>query len=370
MDITKEPMEVGPTCHYVMGGVRVDADSTAATVPGLFAAGEVAGGMHGSNRLGGNSPRRPARLRPARGPARRALLPRTWAAGSRWTRARWSRSPGPCSSPSRAPAARTRTRSRPSCRRPCSTLVGIIRVEARAARKRSRSSRSSSSARRKVRVEGGRVYNPGWHTALDLASLLTVAECCALAALERKESRGGHTREDHPVHRRHVGDRQPGRPAAGRPRGPAARAAAPDAARAQGPLPGEEVMPNFTMRVFRGDPAGGEFKDYKVESGGGHGRARRHPPHPGHPGPGPGLPVELQGGQVRLVQRGDQRQAAPHVHDPDGHLQGRRADLGGARSGPSRSSGTSSPTSRTTTRRPSRCRRSGSSRRTRTASTG
>ena len=121
VDITKGPMEVGPTMHYVMGGVRVDADSTAATVPGLFAAGEVAGGLHGSNRLGGNSPRRPARVRPPRGPARRALLqePGRPAHGGHGP-GRVHR-PRRCSSPSRARAARTRTRSRPTCRTRCTT---------------------------------------------------------------------------------------------------------------------------------------------------------------------------------------------------------------------------------------------------------
>jgi succinate dehydrogenase / fumarate reductase flavoprotein subunit len=196
VDITKEPMEVGPTCHYVMGGVRVDADTTQATVAGLFAAGEAAGGMHGSNRLGGNSLSdllvfgRRAGLHAAlyaknfggqlvvgadqvESVARRMLEP--------FTR-----------SGSENPYA-----IQAELQETMQVLVGIIRTEAelREALKRIDGLKARAT---KVRVDGGRVYNPGWHTALDLDSLLTVAECSALAALERTESRGGHTRDDHP----------------------------------------------------------------------------------------------------------------------------------------------------------------------------
>jgi succinate dehydrogenase / fumarate reductase flavoprotein subunit len=196
VDITKEPMEVGPTCHYVMGGVRVEADSTAATVPGLFAAGEAAGGMHGSNRLGGNSLSdllvfgRRAGLYAAlyakdfggmltvageqvEAAARQVLEPFTRAGGE---------------NPYAIQAELQDTMQ---------TLVGIIRreEELREALKRIAALKDRA---RKVKVDGGRVYNPAWHTALDLESLLTVAECSAAAALERTESRGGHTRDDHP----------------------------------------------------------------------------------------------------------------------------------------------------------------------------
>jgi succinate dehydrogenase / fumarate reductase flavoprotein subunit len=196
VDITKEPMEVGPTCHYLMGGVRVDADTTQATVPGLFAAGEAAGGMHGSNRLGGNSLSdllvfgRRAGLHAAlyaknlggqlmvgadqvESVARRMLEPFTRSGGE---------------NPYAIQAELQETMQ---------GLVGIIRTEAelREALKRIEGLKTRAA---KVRVDGGRVYNPGWHTALDLDSLLTVAECSAVAALERTESRGGHTRDDHP----------------------------------------------------------------------------------------------------------------------------------------------------------------------------
>jgi len=196
VDITKEPMEVGPAQHYVMGGVRVNADSTAATVPGLFAAGEVAGGMHGSNRLGGNSLSdlivfgRRAGLHAALyakdfgGPlvvngaqldslARETLAPLTG-----------SGSENPYAIQAELQAT-------------MHSLVGIIRTESELKEALKKIATLKERAQ-KAHVEGGRTYNPGWHTALDLRSLLTVAECSATAALERKESRGGHTREDHP----------------------------------------------------------------------------------------------------------------------------------------------------------------------------
>ena len=196
VDITKEPMEVGPTCHYVMGGVRVDADSTAATVPGLFAAGEVAGGMHGSNRLGGNS------LSDLLVFGRRAGLhaalyakdfggPLTVDAGQVEAVARevlepFSRAGGENPYAIQADLQET-----------MQSLVGLIRSERELTEALRRIETLKARAKR-VRAEGARTYNPGWHTALDLRSLLAVAECCALAALERKESRGGHTRDDHP----------------------------------------------------------------------------------------------------------------------------------------------------------------------------
>src|SRR5437870_2197790 len=196
VDITKEPMEVGPTCHYVMGGVRVDADSTAATVPGLFAAGEVAGGMHGSNRLGGNS------LSDLLVFGRRAGLhaalyakdfggPLTVDAGQVEAVARevlepFSRAGGENPYAIQADLQET-----------MQNLVGLIRSERELTEALRRIETLKARAKR-VRAEGARTYNPGWHTALDLRSLLAVAECCALAALERKESRGGHTRDDHP----------------------------------------------------------------------------------------------------------------------------------------------------------------------------
>ena len=196
VDITKEPMEVGPTCHYVMGGVRVDADSTAATVPGLFAAGEVAGGMHGANRLGGNS------LSDLLVFGRRAGLSAALFAKNRG--GQLTVDAGQVEALARevvAPFNRAHGENpyalQAELQETMQTLVGIIRTESELREALGKIERLKARAER-AGVDGNRQYNPGWHTALDLKSLLTVAECCATAALERTESRGGHTRDDHP----------------------------------------------------------------------------------------------------------------------------------------------------------------------------
>jgi succinate dehydrogenase / fumarate reductase flavoprotein subunit len=196
VDITKDPMEVGPTLHYVMGGVRVDADSGASTVPGLFAAGEVAGGLHGSNRLGGNS------LSDLLVFGRRAGFHAALYAKDRGGELRVV--PSEVESLAREalePFSRARGENpyaiQHELQETMQRLVGIIRTESELRRAVGTIEQLKERAGR-VRVEGGAVYNPGWHTALDLRSLLTVAECSALAALERRESRGGHTREDYP----------------------------------------------------------------------------------------------------------------------------------------------------------------------------
>jgi succinate dehydrogenase / fumarate reductase flavoprotein subunit len=196
VDITAEPMEVGPTCHYVMGGVRVDPDTGAATVPGLFAAGEAAGGMHGANRLGGNS------LSDLLVFGRRAGM------GA----ADYAASAGPLAPLDRAQVDEVCAQAlapfeRDGSENPYSvqsdlqetmqSLVGIIRTEKELLEALDRLEELKARAD-KVGVEGNRQFNPGWHLAQDLRSLLTVAECVTRAALERKESRGGHTREDYP----------------------------------------------------------------------------------------------------------------------------------------------------------------------------
>jgi succinate dehydrogenase flavoprotein subunit len=196
VDITREPMEVGPTCHYVMGGVRVDADSAASTVPGLFAAGEVAGGMHGANRLGGNS------LSDLIVFGRRAgLHAAEYAKGIKSALAVDDGQVAAITRDVLAPFERTGGENPYTIQRDLQemmqSLVGIIRTEPELKEAVQRLEALKERARR-VRVEGGRVYNPGWHLALDLASLLTVSEAVTLAALERRESRGGHTREDYP----------------------------------------------------------------------------------------------------------------------------------------------------------------------------
>jgi succinate dehydrogenase / fumarate reductase flavoprotein subunit len=197
VDITKEPMEVGPTCHYVMGGIRVDPDTQAATVPGLFAAGEAAGGMHGANRLGGNSlsdllvfglrAGRYAAEHAATAGTRPSVDPEQVAAAEREALAPFERA-------DRGVNPYTVQHELQDCMQ---DLVGIIRTEDELKRALERIAALKERAG-EVGVEGHRQYNPGWHLALDLRSLLTVAECVTLAALERRESRGGHTRDDYP----------------------------------------------------------------------------------------------------------------------------------------------------------------------------
>jgi succinate dehydrogenase / fumarate reductase, flavoprotein subunit len=196
VDITKEPMEVGPTCHYVMGGVRVDPDTQAGTVPGLFAAGEAAGGMHGANRLGGNSlsDLLVFGLRAGRYAAE-------YARGLRGTPPVDERQVDEVAREALLPFERTEGENPYTIQQDLQDcmqdLVGIIRTEVELKSALERIAGLKERAGR-VRVEGNRQYNPGWHLALDLPSLLTVAECVTLAALERRESRGGHTRDDYP----------------------------------------------------------------------------------------------------------------------------------------------------------------------------
>ena len=196
IDITKEPMEVGPTTHYMMGGIRVNPDTQMSTVPGLFAAGEAAAGLHGANRLGGNS--------------LSDLLVFGKLAGE--FAAKFSKDNGQGSVDEQEltnfakrvlePFERTEGDNpyqvQYDLQEMMQDLVGIVRkedelqkavIELEKLRERSR----------KVKVSGNREYNAGWHTALDLQNLLTVSEAIAKAAIERKESRGAHFREDYPA---------------------------------------------------------------------------------------------------------------------------------------------------------------------------
>jgi succinate dehydrogenase / fumarate reductase flavoprotein subunit len=200
IDITTTPMEVGPTTHYVMGGIRVDGDSQMSTVPGLFAAGECAAGLHGANRLGGNSlsdlvvfgkrageyAARFARERDAATvdkaavdeAARFALAPFEHASGN------GSSGDGPYQIQYKLQAI-------------MQDGVGIVRREPEMVRALQEVKQLEEEAAH-VTVPGNREFNPGWHTALDLRNLLTISEAVARAAIERKESRGGHFREDYP----------------------------------------------------------------------------------------------------------------------------------------------------------------------------
>ncbi|MGW6360215.1 fumarate reductase/succinate dehydrogenase flavoprotein subunit [Streptomyces sp. NPDC055092] len=204
VDITAEPMEVGPTCHYVMGGIAVDSDTAAARgVPGLFAAGEVSGGMHGSNRLGGNS------LSDLLVFGRRAgLHAAEYAAGLDErpvidaiqvdTAAAEALRPFSAEGPADGGVAENPYTLHQELQQAMNDLVGIIRHEDEMTEALSRLAGLRVRARR-AGVEGHRQFNPGWHLALDLRNMLLVSECIARAALERTESRGGHTREDHPT---------------------------------------------------------------------------------------------------------------------------------------------------------------------------
>jgi len=198
VDITKEPMEVGPTCHYVMGGVEVDPDTGAATdVPGLFAAGEVSGGMHGSNRLGGNSLGDllvfgcragigAAEYVQGLGGTHPMVDPEAVDDAAKAALAPFEREGG-----------ENPYTLHQELQQAMNDLVGIIRKEA----EMEQALTVLEDIKRRaatMAVEGHRQFNPGWHLALDLRNMLAVCECVARAALLRQESRGGHTRDDYP----------------------------------------------------------------------------------------------------------------------------------------------------------------------------
>ncbi|MCN9243025.1 fumarate reductase/succinate dehydrogenase flavoprotein subunit [Streptomyces sp. RY43-2] len=208
VDITAEAMEVGPTCHYVMGGVAVDSDTAAARgVPGLFAAGEVAGGMHGSNRLGGNSLSdllvfgRRAGLHAAHYAAGTAGRPRVDDAQVATAAAEALRpfsAEGPATGEGQTHPPENPYALHQELQQTMNDLVGIIRRESEMEQALKKLAELRARARR-AGIEGHRQFNPGWHLALDLRNMLLVSECVARAALERTESRGGHTREDFPT---------------------------------------------------------------------------------------------------------------------------------------------------------------------------
>lgn len=200
IDITKEPMEVGPTTHYVMGGIRVDGETQMSTLPGLFAAGECAGGLHGANRLGGNS--------------LSDLLVFGKLAGENAVRYAQDHPVPPFGAEQAEQVASARREALAPLERQdqggegpfqiqhelqgsMQALVGIVRNQADLERGLEAVLSLGERASR-VSVPGNREYNPGWHTAIDLRNLLIVSEAVARVAAERKESRGAHFREDHP----------------------------------------------------------------------------------------------------------------------------------------------------------------------------
>jgi succinate dehydrogenase / fumarate reductase flavoprotein subunit len=202
VDITKEPMEIGPTCHYVMGGVEVDPDSQMSKVPGLYAAGEVAGGMHGANRLGGNS------LGDLLVFGKRAGEYAAQRAATHGAPQLEGRQVEAAATEALLPFQRERGENpytlQYDLQAAMQELVGIIRTESEL-RSALKEIVALKERAKNLAVEGNRQFNPGWNLALDLRSMLTVSECIAMAALERQESRGGHTRDDFPTADEHWG---------------------------------------------------------------------------------------------------------------------------------------------------------------------
>jgi succinate dehydrogenase / fumarate reductase flavoprotein subunit len=195
VDITKGPMEVGPTCHYMMGGIRVEAETAQSTVPGLFAAGEAAAGLHGANRLGGNS--------------LSDLLVFGKRAGAAAAKHAQEVSPPSIDSaqidqaerdalePFQRPAGESPYAVQRDLQEVMQNLVGIFRTREDVARALGELEKLKARLS-KASVEGSRMFNPGWHLALEMKSMLTVSEGVARSALVREESRGAHSRIDFP----------------------------------------------------------------------------------------------------------------------------------------------------------------------------
>jgi succinate dehydrogenase / fumarate reductase flavoprotein subunit len=199
VDITQEPMEIGPTCHYVMGGVEVEPDTELSGLEGLYAVGECSGGMHGSNRLGGNSLSdllvfgkrsgdAAAEYVKGLGDSRPRVSDEDVKAAEKLALAPFDGSGTGSENPYTIQQELQQTMN---------DLVGIIRTRAELEQSLAEIETFKERARNLL-VEGHRQYNPGWHLAIDLRNMLLVSECIAKAALEREESRGGHTRDDHP----------------------------------------------------------------------------------------------------------------------------------------------------------------------------
>jgi succinate dehydrogenase / fumarate reductase flavoprotein subunit len=195
VDITKGPMEVGPTCHYMMGGIRVDAETAQASVPGLFAAGEAAAGLHGANRLGGNS------LSDLLVFGRRAGLAAAEYAkrvpGSGFDSSQIEEAERQMLAPFERTAGESPYAIHEDLQNMMQSLVGIFRAEDDLRHALAEIDKLKERAAH-VRVEGSRLFNPGWHLARDLQNMLTIAEAVTQSALARRESRGAHSRIDCP----------------------------------------------------------------------------------------------------------------------------------------------------------------------------
>jgi succinate dehydrogenase / fumarate reductase flavoprotein subunit len=197
VDITKTPMEIGPTCHYVMGGVRVDPDTAASTLEGLFAAGEVAGGMHGSNRLGGNSLSDLVVFgkRAGEHAAKRAL---GISKEVQIEEAEINLALSEALAPFNRSDGENPFTVQHEIQETMQNLVGIIRNQSELEQAQVEIEKLKTRVSQAGATISSRRFNSAWHTALDLISMITVSESVAKSALIRKESRGGHTREDYP----------------------------------------------------------------------------------------------------------------------------------------------------------------------------
>jgi succinate dehydrogenase / fumarate reductase flavoprotein subunit len=196
IDITKEPMEIGPTTHYMMGGIMVDADSQMSTVPGLFAAGECGAGLHGANRLGGNS-LSDLLVFGKRAGEFAATYAKENSAGQ-VNAAQVDEAARKALEPfERGAAGENPFAVQNELQETMQELVGIVRREDEMERALGVIAKLKQRAAR-AGITGNREYNTGWHTALDLENLLSISEIVALAGIERRESRGGHFRDDYP----------------------------------------------------------------------------------------------------------------------------------------------------------------------------
>jgi succinate dehydrogenase / fumarate reductase flavoprotein subunit len=196
LDITKEPMEVGPTTHYMMGGIQVDADSQMTTVPGLFAAGECAAGLHGANRLGGNSLSDLVVFGKRAGEYAAKYAKSNGATKLNMSdveqTAKWCLAPFERGTTGENPFA-----VQSELQDVMQNLVGIVRVESEMQQALEKIEQLRKRAV-KAGITGNIEYNNGWHTAMDLENMLAISEMIALSGIERKESRGGHFRDDYP----------------------------------------------------------------------------------------------------------------------------------------------------------------------------
>ncbi|HEY4277327.1 MAG TPA: fumarate reductase/succinate dehydrogenase flavoprotein subunit [Conexibacter sp.] len=197
VDITAEPMEIGPTCHYVMGGVEVDPDTQESAVTGLYAVGECSGGMHGSNRLGGNSLGDLLVFGKRAGEAATAYANSLGDRRPKIDESDIKVAQESALAPFEVEGGENPYTIQSDLQQSMNDLVGIIRTDSEL--EESLSEIEAFKVRAKsMKVEGHRQYNPGWHLAIDLRNMLIVSECIAKAALAREESRGGHTRDDFP----------------------------------------------------------------------------------------------------------------------------------------------------------------------------